>query len=324
MCDVLEIKKTRITPYHPAGNGQVERFNRILKNLLKVRVTENTDTWDENIGACLMAYRSSVNKSTGYTPFHLMFGRETRLPLDIMLGEEITEEESSYGKFATDLKEKLTEAYRQTSKNLQMAQLRQKEYYNKNATNKYYKSGDQVFLYTPQLKVGEAAKFHRHWSGPYTIQEKLSQDVNYRIKMSGVKTKVVHYNNLKLFKFCDDAFQAKKTKSFNVEEHYNVESEECVSKEQSAEEEEEEEEEEENNCYSGTLYLPVHVEEEVQNDLLNTNAQDEHATDLNELNETLQEPQDLDEMFEDEVNQDQELEHESSHGRPQRERRTPH
>ncbi|KAK3735749.1 hypothetical protein QZH41_000624 [Actinostola sp. cb2023] len=159
MCDVLEIKKTRITPYHPAGNGQVERFNRILKNLLKVRVTENTDTWDENIGACLMAYRSSVNKSTGYTPFHLMFGRETRLPLDIMLGEEITEEESSYGKFATDLKEKLTEAYRQTSKNLQMAQLRQKEYYNKNATNKYYKSGDQVFLYTPQLKVHGREKY---------------------------------------------------------------------------------------------------------------------------------------------------------------------
>ena len=101
MCDVLEIKKTRTTPYHPAGNGQVENFKRTLKSLLKVRVTENTNTWDEHLGACLMAYRSSIHKSTCYTPFHLMFGREIRLPLDIMLGEEIKEEEESYGEFAT-------------------------------------------------------------------------------------------------------------------------------------------------------------------------------------------------------------------------------
>ena len=115
-----------------------------------------------------------------------MFGRETRLPLDIMLGEEVTEERASYGNFATELKENLSEAYQQASKNLKTAQLRQKEYYNKGLTNKAYKPGDKVFLYSPHLQEGEAAKFHRYWKGPYVILDNLS-DVNYKIKMSGKK-----------------------------------------------------------------------------------------------------------------------------------------
>ena len=320
MCEVLEINKTRTTSYHPAGNGQVENFNRTLKSLLKVRVTENTNTWDEYLGACLMAYRSSIHKSTGYTPFHLMFGRETRMPLDIMLGEQIDEEEESYGEFATELKEKLTEAYRQTSKNLQVAQCRQKAYYNQDATNKVYKPGDKVFLYTPQLKVGEAAKFHRFWSGPYIIQEKLS-DVNYKIKMSGAKTKVVHYNNIKLSKSRDDVVERKSksdSECADVEEQRKVESKECESTESSSQEEKEEEDE---DCYSGTFHLPVHVDE-VQNDLLDTTTE-ENVDDLTDLNDTLQELQVQDEMFENNADEDQEFEDGSSYRRPQRERRAP-
>ncbi|RMX47845.1 hypothetical protein pdam_00026018, partial [Pocillopora damicornis] len=43
-------------------------------------------TRDEHLDFCLMAYRSSVHSSTGHNPFELMFGRETRIPLDAMVG----------------------------------------------------------------------------------------------------------------------------------------------------------------------------------------------------------------------------------------------
>ena len=35
LCDLLEIRKTRTTPYHPSSNGQVERYNRVIKSQLR-------------------------------------------------------------------------------------------------------------------------------------------------------------------------------------------------------------------------------------------------------------------------------------------------
>ena len=55
--------------------------------MLKARVEDNPATWDEHLDFCVMAYRSSVHFSTGHNPFELMFGREMRIPLDVMVGD---------------------------------------------------------------------------------------------------------------------------------------------------------------------------------------------------------------------------------------------
>ena len=53
---------------------------------MKARVEDNPATRDEHLDFCLMAYRSSVHSSTGHNPFELMFGREMRISLDVMVG----------------------------------------------------------------------------------------------------------------------------------------------------------------------------------------------------------------------------------------------
>ncbi|BHF67614.1 hypothetical protein SprV_0301064100 [Sparganum proliferum] len=86
LCKVLKIKKTRTTAYHPQGNGQVERTNRTLINLLRAFVDRNSaSTWDEALPACMLAYRSTVNATTQHTPFFLTCGREMQLPEDLHL-----------------------------------------------------------------------------------------------------------------------------------------------------------------------------------------------------------------------------------------------
>jgi hypothetical protein len=75
-----------------------------------------------------------------------------------------------------------------------------KEYYDRGTKKSLYQEGDKVFVYNPQLKKGEAAKFHRNWKGPFAIAEKIT-DVNYILK--GPKRKVVHSDNLKLYKSKD-------------------------------------------------------------------------------------------------------------------------
>ncbi|KAK3739259.1 hypothetical protein QZH41_000260 [Actinostola sp. cb2023] len=177
VCQMQHIKKTRTTAYHPAGNGQVENFNRSVKSLLKPRIEDDPETWDQHLGPCMMAFRSSIHTSTQYTPYSLLFGREMRVPLDVMMGETPTTSQSSnYGEHDTNLKSTLTNAYQAVRTHLSAAQRRQKEYFDKGVTQTKYEPGDQVFLFNPQLKVGEASKFHRNWKGPYVVLEQPTDD----------------------------------------------------------------------------------------------------------------------------------------------------
>ena len=66
--------KTRTTPYHPESDGTVERFNRTLLMMLAMFAGKNRDDWDDLLPAVMMAYRSSVHESTGFSPYRLMFG----------------------------------------------------------------------------------------------------------------------------------------------------------------------------------------------------------------------------------------------------------
>ena len=98
-CQLLSINKTLSSAYHPEGNGQVENLHKTLRSMLKARVEDNPATWDEHLDFCVMAYRTSVDSSTGHNQFELMFGREMRIPLDVMVGGA-EDNECSYTDFA--------------------------------------------------------------------------------------------------------------------------------------------------------------------------------------------------------------------------------
>ena len=61
--------------YHPQTNGLVERYNATLQRSLIKLVNENQTDWDTHLDGVLFAYRTSVHKSTGFSPFEIMFGR---------------------------------------------------------------------------------------------------------------------------------------------------------------------------------------------------------------------------------------------------------
>ena len=85
ICRLLGIDKTRTTAYHPQSDGFIERFNRTFLSMLSMMVEEDRE-WDTALPLTMMAYRSSIQKTTGETPFYLTFGREIRLPIDVVFG----------------------------------------------------------------------------------------------------------------------------------------------------------------------------------------------------------------------------------------------
>ena len=76
------------TPYHPESDGLVERFNKTLLIILAIFASKNRDDWDDLLPAVMMAYRSSVQESMGFSPYRLMFGEEYTLPIDIGLPKQ--------------------------------------------------------------------------------------------------------------------------------------------------------------------------------------------------------------------------------------------
>ncbi|GFW26370.1 retrovirus-related Pol polyprotein from transposon 412 [Trichonephila clavipes] len=81
VCELLGIDKTKTTPLHPQSDGMVERFNRTILNNLSLMVSKNQQDWDQKVPLFLLAYRSAVLKTTGYSPSQMLFGWDLRLPL---------------------------------------------------------------------------------------------------------------------------------------------------------------------------------------------------------------------------------------------------
>ena len=107
LCTMYDINKSHTTPYHPAGNGQVERVNRTMHGLLRVLPAEKKKRWADNLKEVVHAYSVTPHGSTGYSPHYLMFGRDSRLPIDVLLGGE----ESSCDGWVQQHQRRLHDAY---------------------------------------------------------------------------------------------------------------------------------------------------------------------------------------------------------------------
>ena len=111
ICKLLGIAKTHTTPYHPQSDGLIERFNRTLLSMLATTAAERPFDWEEYLRPLCMAYNTSVQATTGYTPFSLMFGRQARMPNDLMYGTPDGVEKSP-SQYASNLRSTLENAYR--------------------------------------------------------------------------------------------------------------------------------------------------------------------------------------------------------------------
>ena len=78
MCQIFGMKKSRSTPYHPEGNGALERFHRTLKE----RWLTSSRNWVDSLPAAMFAYRTVPHSQTAMTPFQLTYGFTPQIPQD--------------------------------------------------------------------------------------------------------------------------------------------------------------------------------------------------------------------------------------------------
>lgn len=190
------VAKSHTTAYHPMGNGGTERFNRTLGNMLRALPLRAKQEWPQQIQTLTFAYNATVHETTGYAPFHLMFGRVPRLPVDIVfksaLHDPVVADFSSYSKA---LQTYLSEAAQIAQQHATKEQAHQARQYNKKIKGTSLHAGDRVLL----ANKGERGKkkLADKWEPVvYTVAGRNLKTHIYRISDVSGRHKVVHRNLL--------------------------------------------------------------------------------------------------------------------------------
>jgi transposase InsO family protein len=77
----LGTKLIRSSAYHPQTDGQTERINQILEDMLRAYVIQYDKNWDKCLALAKFSYNNSYQSSLKMAPFEALYGRRCQTPL---------------------------------------------------------------------------------------------------------------------------------------------------------------------------------------------------------------------------------------------------
>ena len=166
----LGTKLAMSTAYHPQTDGQTERMNRTLEDMLRAYVNYKQDNWDECLAAAEFAYNQATQASTGFSPFELDCGRNLSIPRLFTDQARPQSQVASTEDFMTHWQNILQVA----KDSFYEAQDRQARNANQHRREDSFNVGDQVLLSTAHLQTDAEKrrplkKLQAKFVGPYKI-----------------------------------------------------------------------------------------------------------------------------------------------------------
>jgi hypothetical protein len=170
------------TANHPQTDGQAERANGVVEEMLRSYTSIHQDDWDLHLDTVEYAYNDSEQASTGYTPFYACCGRHPHSPLSLLAppprvdGQAATQEEESIEEFSARMAAQAETIHA----SLRAAQARQAEYANKKRRDLEFQVGDRVLLSAEHLRdrnlaLGATRKLAGKYEGPFLVKRKVSR-----------------------------------------------------------------------------------------------------------------------------------------------------
>jgi hypothetical protein len=165
--------------FHPQTDGQTERVNQVLEDMLRACVLDFHSSWVKHLPLVEFAYNNSYHSTIGMAPFEALYGRPCRSPV---LWADI-EEEHLHG---TDYVKDATEKMKLIQQRIQTAQSRQKSYYDKHKSQREFEVGSSVLLKVSPIRgvrrFGKKGKLSPRFIGPFKIIQKVGE-VAYKLEL---------------------------------------------------------------------------------------------------------------------------------------------
>ncbi len=181
MCQLMQIRRSMSTAYHPQTDGQTERMNRVLEDMLRHYVSPTQQDWDVHLPMVEFAINNAYQESTQTTPFMLNYGLHPHTPASINIqGDGPVHQAQKLSKsgrtsFANCFADEMQRIVTHARKLLLSAQQRQKAYHDRKARAKQFNVGDRVLLSTKNIafKNPGTAKLLPKYAGPFEVLERI-------------------------------------------------------------------------------------------------------------------------------------------------------
>jgi len=189
------ISHTKSSPYHPQGNGVVERLHRTLGAII-AKTTETKGNWASVVPRALYFIRSVPSESTGLSPFLLKQGWEPETPLGLLYDAWLDHELEGLElcEFVQENSERIEHLREMGVLKLRETGDERKRKWDNKAKERGFKAEDEVLM----RKAGLCGKLESSWSGPYTVI-KQNSPLSYSIDMGDRKVPSVHVSLLKKY-----------------------------------------------------------------------------------------------------------------------------
>ncbi|XP_027895131.1 uncharacterized protein LOC114158020 isoform X1 [Xiphophorus couchianus] len=172
LCELIGMRKVRTTPYHPRGNP-VERFNRTLLQMLGTLDKSDKLRWKDFVKPLVHAYNCTKSDVTGFSPYELMFGRQPRLPIDLIFRLPTNATKQTHSQYVGNLKSRLEESYRIATSKAGKNASRNKARFDRRVIESTLQTGDRVLVRNVKLR------------GKHKLADKWEEDVYIVLKRAG-------------------------------------------------------------------------------------------------------------------------------------------
>jgi hypothetical protein len=165
--------------YHPQTDGQTERVNRILEDMLRACALQYGRSWDKSLSYAEFSYNNSYQESLKKAPFEMLYGRRSQTPL-------FWSETGERKVFGPDIFQEAEKQVCMVRENLRVAQSRQKSYADHRRRELSFEVGDFVYLKVSPMRglcrFKVRGKLAPRFIGSFKILEKRDK-VAYQLEL---------------------------------------------------------------------------------------------------------------------------------------------
>jgi hypothetical protein len=154
--------------YYPQIDGQTERVNQILDDMLRACALQYGRSWDKSLPYAVFSYNNSYQESLKMAPFEMLYGRRCRTPL-------FWNETGEQKVFRPNILQEAEKQVRMVRENLCVTQPRQKSYTDHRRRELSFEVGDFVYLKVSPIRGSRhlkvRGKLAPRFIGPFKILE---------------------------------------------------------------------------------------------------------------------------------------------------------